>query len=834
MQIYLSSRLKKPHPRKQAVLRTDLLRKLQGITSHQITCIYGGAGSGKTTLLATCFQKMQEVTWLTMDEECNDFYVFWDYLRHAIPCLAQDSFLDSCFLNHQKQNWQIVMEYILSLLESQHAIITIDNIHLCQDKSLLTSLAFFLDHLPEDIHMVFSGRTAPALSFHPWLMRNQLLTITQEELRFTKEEALQFLKVTQGMSEDEDYLIQLCHQADGWIGGLQLMSIASQLHQSTSGFTHQLVNEYIKQEIYGPLSKEEQQFLMLTSILRSFDEADCRVYLKQQISLQKYMDTMMITILDAEKQLYTYHDIFKEFLTAQFEEQPMEFRRIYRMRAAQQCKSKGEIQECLHHLLRIPDYIKAMDLITSTPQDSEVLYYLRMIPLEVICEYPDFAYQYYFYFYGNYEEEMCRHIYQIIEQRLQGTPTFAAFASSISIMQGLGHQESFMILSVPELMRLPLKKETITFALLKDAYLLFAQSRYEESIERLHKAQELYEQTRNLYAGMMLYMEYAQIYEAYGHFQDALKAYGYMDQLLQQLPLFHRSYEIGLAGIYIKQLKLEQADVLLKKVEERRKTEIASVMIAGMHTRAQWCCASGCFAEAQELVQGIYTSELYGQLEMCAGILKEYYPLEKDAPIFQKLTQQAKAVNDLSQLQAEVALLYAMLLIDAKDEDKAFLLLDHISANARKQQNNYTLIEADVIKLLLLWKSHHADLRLQQDIFVEAICLGTPEEIRLPFQLLKHCAPCAWLAQSKDIQQLFTLPQQQFLSSLSLWSQEQSTLTKREADVLSLLVKGNSNKEIGDQLFITVATVKTHLINIYGKLGVKSRVEAVNYVNRQK
>jgi NarL family two-component system response regulator LiaR len=52
-------------------------------------------------------------------------------------------------------------------------------------------------------------------------------------------------------------------------------------------------------------------------------------------------------------------------------------------------------------------------------------------------------------------------------------------------------------------------------------------------------------------------------------------------------------------------------------------------------------------------------------------------------------------------------------------------------------------------------------------------------------------------------------------------------LTEREQDVLALLVKGLSNREISNQLSIGVATVKFHLTNIFTKLGAKSRVEAV-------
>jgi DNA-binding NarL/FixJ family response regulator len=52
------------------------------------------------------------------------------------------------------------------------------------------------------------------------------------------------------------------------------------------------------------------------------------------------------------------------------------------------------------------------------------------------------------------------------------------------------------------------------------------------------------------------------------------------------------------------------------------------------------------------------------------------------------------------------------------------------------------------------------------------------------------------------------------------------TLTERETDVLKLIVSGNSNKEIANALFISEATVKTHVNNLLSKLGVSDRTQA--------
>lgn len=55
----------------------------------------------------------------------------------------------------------------------------------------------------------------------------------------------------------------------------------------------------------------------------------------------------------------------------------------------------------------------------------------------------------------------------------------------------------------------------------------------------------------------------------------------------------------------------------------------------------------------------------------------------------------------------------------------------------------------------------------------------------------------------------------------------QTSLTPRELEVLALVGDGRSNREIGRELFLSEATIKSHLVHVFGKLGVKSRTSAV-------
>jgi DNA-binding NarL/FixJ family response regulator len=55
-------------------------------------------------------------------------------------------------------------------------------------------------------------------------------------------------------------------------------------------------------------------------------------------------------------------------------------------------------------------------------------------------------------------------------------------------------------------------------------------------------------------------------------------------------------------------------------------------------------------------------------------------------------------------------------------------------------------------------------------------------------------------------------------------------ITDREWDIINLIVKGNTNKEIAKKLFISIKTVKHHIYHIFKKLNVRNRIELINYI----
>jgi len=157
----------------------------------------------------------------------------------------------------------------------------------------------------------------------------------------------------------------------------------------------------------------------------------------------------------------------------------------------------------------------------------------------------------------------------------------------------------------------------------------------------------------------------------------------------------------------------------------------------------------------------------------------------------ERLLQMAEAGKRMGQV-IEILVLQALAFQSKKDVDRALEVLGRALKLAQPEQ--YTRIFLDegepMAKLLFQAKAHRICNEYSSELLSE---LGEASAIELPTT------------------QLLIEP-----------------LTLRELEVLKLIEAGNSNQDIADKLVISIPTVKRHLSNIYAKLGVESRTQAVS------
>jgi LuxR family maltose regulon positive regulatory protein len=182
-------------------------------------------------------------------------------------------------------------------------------------------------------------------------------------------------------------------------------------------------------------------------------------------------------------------------------------------------------------------------------------------------------------------------------------------------------------------------------------------------------------------------------------------------------------------------------------------------------------------------------------------------------------------LNELDQI------LYARIRIAQGKPGDCLKVVRQLLRDADKLGRNGIVLEALVLQCRAYWDQGNKEQALQ--ILERALSIAEPENyLRIFLDEGEPMAQLLYEAANRGIQRKYV---GRILAAFPPSRQTQTgtseeliePLSQRELDVLQLLAQGSSNKEVARQLFISVPTVKWHTSNIYGKLGVRNRTQAV-------
>ncbi|MFZ1411410.1 MAG: AAA family ATPase, partial [Micropruina sp.] len=205
----LATKLYVPRIRPGLVVRPRLLELLRPDSAPKLTLLSAPPGFGKTTLLAewvrTATEASGRVAWLTLDAADNDAGTFWPYvvasLATAVPGLgaARDEFAAA----GQAPTAQAITTLLNELAEASEDVwLVLDDYHLIENRDLQDGVRFLLEHLPPSVHALISTRMDPDLPLSRWRARGELVEIRAADLRFTGEEAADYLRSATGLDLD--------------------------------------------------------------------------------------------------------------------------------------------------------------------------------------------------------------------------------------------------------------------------------------------------------------------------------------------------------------------------------------------------------------------------------------------------------------------------------------------------------------------------------------------------------------------------------------------------------------------------------------------------------
>jgi LuxR family maltose regulon positive regulatory protein len=380
----LETKLYVPRSRRVLVPRPRLTERLDRGAASTLMLVSAPAGFGKSTLLAEWLSTAppaptneRSAAWLSLDQGDNDPASFWTYviaaLRTVVPGVGASTLL--LLQEPQPPPIHVVLTTLLNDLGviANDVILVLDDYHLIDARDVQEGMAFLLEHLPPQMHVVIAGRADPALPLARLRGRGELVEIRAADLRFTPDEAAAYLNEVMGLALTAHDVAALEGRTEGWIAALQLAALSMQGRDDVASFIagfagdDRYIVDYLAEEVLARQPEHVRSFLLQTSILSRLSGPLCDAVTGQDggKAMLESLDrgNLFLVPLDDRRRWYRYHHLFADVLRARvLDEEPDHVHELH-TRASQWYERNGDRSEAIRHAMAGEDFEQAADLV---------------------------------------------------------------------------------------------------------------------------------------------------------------------------------------------------------------------------------------------------------------------------------------------------------------------------------------------------------------------------------------------------------------------------------------------------------------------------------------
>lgn len=382
----LATKLYIPPPSPKVISRTRLSDRLnEGLSAgHKLTLISAPAGFGKSTLVSEWLPQCgQPAVWVSLDENDHDPARFWTYFISALQKVSPNMGVSLLEILQTPQAASI--EVLLTALLNEVAALpmqltlVLDDYHIIDNRQVDEALAFFIEYLPPQIHLVITTREDPALPLHRLRARGQLTELRAANLRFTPSEAAEFLNQLMGFHLTGQEVEALETRTEGWIAGLQLAALSMKGNQDVPGFIqtfagdHRYIADYLIEEVLHHQPDAIRNFLLQTSILERLNGSLCEAVTgepESQAQLEALQRGNFFLIpLDDRRHWYRYHHLFAEVLRLHLVAEQPDLVDSLHCLASDWYEKNGAVNDAVRHALAARDFSRAARLAETNWQE---------------------------------------------------------------------------------------------------------------------------------------------------------------------------------------------------------------------------------------------------------------------------------------------------------------------------------------------------------------------------------------------------------------------------------------------------------------------------------
>ena len=431
----LATKLYIPLPRLKVVLRPRLIERLnEGLQRRPgVMLISAPAGFGKTTLVSKWIEDCRllsadwassanrqaisnpqskignlKFAWLSLDEGDNDPARFLIYLIAALQTIAPQvgEVTLGALQSSQPPPMDVLLTALLNdLITLGDVVLVLDDYHVIESPPIDEALTFLVDHLPPPLRLVMASREDPQLPLARLRARGQLTELRAADLRFTPDEAADFLNQVMGLNLSAADIAALETRTEGWIAGLQLAALSMQGRSDTATFiqafagSHRFVLDYLMEEVLQRQPEPVRRFLLHTSILDRLCGSLCDS-VTERADGRNMLDALersnlFIVPLDDQRQWYRYHHLFADVLQARLIEEQADRVSALHRRASEWYGQNDLPAEAIQHALIAKDFERAAYLLERvwsamdlSYQSATWLNWAKVLPDELIRVHP--------------------------------------------------------------------------------------------------------------------------------------------------------------------------------------------------------------------------------------------------------------------------------------------------------------------------------------------------------------------------------------------------------------------------------------------------------------
>jgi LuxR family maltose regulon positive regulatory protein len=880
----LTTKLYIPPVRPDLVLRPRLFECLQRGLESKLTLLSAPAGYGKTTLLSAWISQLnQDVAWLSLDEFDNDIGRFIDYLIAAIQIIDPDLGKTIPKLPDGSDTFSansLITSFIneISIIDKR-ILFVLDDYHVISESDVHALMIFLLENLPQNLHFMIASRTDPPIQVARLRAKGDLSEIRANDLRFTQNEAVEFFNQLKDFGLDSQDVETLVEKTEGWVTGLQLASISIQNYPDKQAFLRAFsgddrhIADYLFEEVLDSLPAHIQSFLLKTSILDRMCASLCEAVTgredSQEILSALDQTNLFLIPLDNRRQWYRYHRLFGDLLNLSLKKKAPSTLPTLHIHASEWYQSQDFLNLSVTHAIKAGD-IKLVEkfvqentlAMLEIGETKTVDRWLSTLPQGTVQKslWLTVARGWALMFSANIDaaEEALQNIETLIivdhidpDQLERASGQIAALRAYIADLRGNPSlAESYAVEALEKLSEDDLLARAISSMMLATAYnrqgytqraeialqaaliacevrpnsfvaidSLCLLSKIQQLKGMLHASEATLKRAldisfKNIAKGNrqfpitgLAYIYLGQIYYEWNRLGDALKfvkqglellePYGYTDCVIVGL--------LNLTSISVAMGDTKQAFEIIRRAKrisskipywaERVSSVQAyiAVLNGDNNLAASWVDAHNDLPQREPknhlgLIYRHYAKTIIrqGQYAKAAGLLRKVIQITED-----------RGAND--RLLRTLTLM-AVAQVGQGDEDGA---LDHlIRAIELAEAGGYLRVFVDEGEPLyaLLYRAAQKGIHPQ---YCMRVLMEAEKDAKVSKGIMKE----------GDMEESIDMVE---------------PLSDREIEVLKYIAQGFTNQEVAQELVLSLYTVKSHARNIYSKLGVKNRTEAVS------